>query len=80
MNYMPQSLRTKTFYKQLLKSKLSLDFSFPFAVTQYSHFQKWGGDSQIYRIIEVDEFIAELWQVHLKVREEGYTQVCLGIQ
>ncbi|KAG9241651.1 hypothetical protein BJ878DRAFT_465930 [Calycina marina] len=25
-------------------------------------------------IIEVDEFIAELWQVHLKVKEEGYTQ------
>lgn len=28
-----------------------------------------------YRILEVDEFIAELWQVHLKVKEEGYTQV-----
>lgn len=28
------------------------------------------------RIIEVDEFIAELWQVHLKVKEEGYVQVC----
>jgi len=27
------------------------------------------------RIIEVDEFIAELWQVHLKVKEEGYVQV-----
>jgi len=27
------------------------------------------------RIIEVDEFIAELWQVHLKVKQEGYTQV-----
>ena len=27
------------------------------------------------RIIEVDGFIAELWQVHLKVKEEGYVQV-----
>jgi hypothetical protein len=27
------------------------------------------------RILEVDEFIAELWQVHLKVKEEGYVQV-----
>lgn len=24
----------------------------------------------------MDEFIAELWQVHLKVKEEGYVQVC----
>lgn len=28
-----------------------------------------------YRILAVDEFIAELWQVHLKVKEEGYVQV-----
>ncbi len=27
------------------------------------------------RIVEVDEFIAELWKVHLKVKEEGYVQV-----
>jgi hypothetical protein len=27
------------------------------------------------RIIDVDDFIAELWQVHLKVKEEGYVQV-----
>jgi hypothetical protein len=27
------------------------------------------------RILEVDEFIAQLWQVHLKVKEEGYVQV-----
>jgi glutathione synthase len=31
--------------------------------------------SDIYSIIEVDEFIAELWGVHLKVKEEGYAQV-----
>jgi hypothetical protein len=30
------------------------------------------------RILEVDEFIAELWKVHLKVKEEGYVQVCKG--
>ncbi|KAL3423992.1 glutathione synthetase large chain [Phlyctema vagabunda] len=31
-------------------------------------------------ILEVDEFIAELWQVHLKVKEEGYTQnLSLGL-
>jgi hypothetical protein len=29
----------------------------------------------IIRIIEVDEFIAELWQVHLKVKAERYVQV-----
>ena len=23
----------------------------------------------------MDEFIAELWQVHLQVKQEGYTQV-----
>ena len=27
------------------------------------------------RILEVDGFIAQLWQVHLKVKEEGYVQV-----
>jgi hypothetical protein len=27
------------------------------------------------RIIDVDDFIAKLWQVHLKVKEEGYVQV-----
>lgn len=27
------------------------------------------------RIAEVDEFIAKLWQVHLAVKKEGYTQV-----
>jgi hypothetical protein len=26
-------------------------------------------------LIEVDEFIAELWKVHVKVKEEGYVQV-----
>ncbi|KAF4635990.1 hypothetical protein G7Y89_g2098 [Cudoniella acicularis] len=32
------------------------------------------------RILEVDEFIAELWQVHLKVKEEGYVQnLSLGL-
>ena len=30
------------------------------------------------RILEVDEFIAQLWQVHLKVKEEGYVQVWCG--
>ncbi|KAE8448445.1 hypothetical protein EG329_009510 [Mollisiaceae sp. DMI_Dod_QoI] len=34
----------------------------------------------VQEIIEVDEFIAELWQVHLKVREEGYSQnLSLGL-
>ncbi|KAF8861999.1 glutathione synthase [Acephala macrosclerotiorum] len=34
----------------------------------------------VQEIIEVDEFIAELWQVHLKVKEEGYTQnLSLGL-
>ncbi|XMA08638.1 hypothetical protein WAI453_001429 [Rhynchosporium graminicola] len=34
----------------------------------------------VQQIIEVDDFIAELWQVHLKVKEEGYTQnLSLGL-
>ncbi|PVH86947.1 glutathione synthase [Cadophora sp. DSE1049] len=34
----------------------------------------------VQQIIEVDEFIAELWQVHLKVKEEGYVQnLSLGL-
>ena len=28
------------------------------------------------RIQEVDEFIADLWKVHLKVKDQGYIQVC----
>ncbi|KAJ5038369.1 uncharacterized protein L3040_007233 [Drepanopeziza brunnea f. sp. 'multigermtubi'] len=34
----------------------------------------------VQEIIEVDEFIAELWQVHLKVKKEGYVQnLSLGL-
>lgn len=29
------------------------------------------------RILEIDEFIAQLWKVHLQVKQEGYTQVRL---
>ena len=28
-----------------------------------------------HRIAEVDDFISKLWQVHLAVKKEGYTQV-----
>lgn len=36
----------------------------------------WESQTLIFlSIIEVDEFIAELWRVHLKVKEEGYVQV-----
>lgn len=27
------------------------------------------------RLVEVDDFIASLWNVHLSVKEEGYVQV-----
>lgn len=27
------------------------------------------------RLIEVDDFIAKLWEVHLAVKKEGYVQV-----
>lgn len=30
---------------------------------------------RMYSLAEVDEFIAKLWQVHLAVKKEGYTQV-----
>ncbi|TVY78539.1 Glutathione synthetase large chain [Lachnellula suecica] len=34
----------------------------------------------VQEILEVDEFIAELWQVHLKVKKEGYVQnLSLGL-
>ncbi|TVY46746.1 Glutathione synthetase large chain [Lachnellula occidentalis] len=34
----------------------------------------------VQEILEVDEFIAELWQIHLKVKEEGYVQsLSLGL-
>ncbi|CAG8972016.1 hypothetical protein HYALB_00008301 [Hymenoscyphus albidus] len=34
----------------------------------------------VQEILQVDEFIAELWQVHLKVKEEGYVQsLSLGL-
>ena len=28
------------------------------------------------RLIDVDDFIAKLWEVHLSVKKEGYVQVC----
>ena len=27
------------------------------------------------RLIEIDDFIADLWRVHLKVKHEGYAHV-----
>ncbi|TAQ85174.1 hypothetical protein B7494_g6505 [Chlorociboria aeruginascens] len=34
----------------------------------------------VQEIIEVDDFIAKLWQVHLEVKKEGYVQdLCLGL-
>ena len=27
------------------------------------------------RLLDVDDFIAQLWDVHLKVKQEGYIQV-----
>lgn len=29
----------------------------------------------VYSLAEVDDFIAKLWEVHLAVKKEGYTQV-----
>lgn len=34
--------------------------------------------SDISRIIDVDDFIAELWKIHQKVKKEGYIQVVLS--
>jgi glutathione synthase len=31
------------------------------------------------RILKVDKFIAQLWQVHLKVKDEGYVQVLFNL-
>ncbi len=31
----------------------------------------------ILRLLDVDEFIARLWQIHLAVKEQGYVQVPL---
>ena len=30
----------------------------------------------VYRIGDSDDFITELWKVHLRVKTEGYVQVC----
>lgn len=30
------------------------------------------------RLLEIDDFVADLWKVHLKVKEEGYAQVWNG--
>ena len=30
------------------------------------------------RVAGGDEFIANLWKVHLRVKEEGYVQVCVS--
>lgn len=58
---------TKTFSSVLWKSKSSRGTAFSF-----------GMGTNMIRILEVDEFIAQLWQVHLKVKEDGYSQVGLG--
>ena len=31
----------------------------------------------VYRVAGGDEFIASLWDIHLRVKAEGYVQVCL---
>lgn len=43
--------------------KLSLEFLRPVIVLMYT------------RLLEVDDFIAKLWDIHLKVKNEGYPQV-----
>lgn len=47
---------------------------FPLFVHHYAASCQYS-ESDMPRIQEVDEFIADLWKVHLKVKEEGYTQV-----
>jgi hypothetical protein len=32
-------------------------------------------DAAVVRLVEIDEFMAELWKVHLAVKKEGYVQV-----
>lgn len=28
------------------------------------------------RLLDIDDFVAKLWNVHLAVQKEGYAQVC----
>lgn len=30
---------------------------------------------RLLRLVDIDEFMAELWKVHLAVKKEGYVQV-----
>ena len=32
----------------------------------------------MFRLVDIDEFISDLWKVHLAVKEEGFVQVCVG--
>lgn len=37
---------------------------------------KSGGSADtLIRLVEVDDFVAKLWQVHVDVKKEGYVQV-----
>lgn len=58
------------FLRTLFKSELDRKL-YKISVSHWDY-----NDADLGRILEVDEFIAELWQVHLKVKEEGYVQVC----
>ena len=32
-------------------------------------------DTHVYRLADVDDFIAKLWDVHMSVKKQGYVQV-----
>lgn len=34
----------------------------------------------VYRLIGIDDFIANLWRIHVEVKREGYVQVHLVFQ
>jgi hypothetical protein len=54
-------------------------FNSALLLDQYAMLQRSCIVSNGYSIIDVDEFIAELWNVHLKVKKEGYVQVLLRL-
>ena len=37
--------------------------------------QRYGLIDLLLRLVEIDEFMAELWKVHLAVKKQGYVQV-----
>lgn len=72
---------TKPGSRRLLKSEYGLQIAPSLQVTGRRYISATRGDMfscgrlTLERLVEVDDFIAELWKVHLAVKKEGVFQV-----